>query len=400
MDPEQVRRAVAEAAEGFAADRADRQLRRELRSEDFALLGEAGLRATGLPEERGGLWRNLRESTRSICEIFRTLARGDPSVALVCSMHPAVLAFWLTTPEVPAPDSDAWREQRARVFDAVERGAWWGTVTSEPGSGGDVRRTKASARRDGDGWRLTGRKHFGSGTGIASFMVTTALPEGEERPDWFFVPVEGGRLDGSAGLRVTAPWDGHGMSATQSHAMELDRCPAERFAWPGHLDDVIAAASPFLGALYTAVILGVVDTAVATARAQLVPKAEALGPFEQVEWARADLEGWLAEQAYEGMLRAVESGRPAGPDVLRGKVAVAELAESCLARICRVLGGGTFSRTSPFGHWFEDVRALGFLRPPWGLAFDGLVAQSLPREAADVRSGSSVPPAEAQRALP
>ena len=36
-----------------------------------------------------------------------------------------------------------------------------------------------------------------------------------------------------------------------------------------------------------------------------------------------------------------------------------------------------FAQHSPFGHWFEDVRALGFLRPPWGLAYDALIADSL-----------------------
>jgi hypothetical protein len=47
------------------------------------------------------------------------------------------------------------------------------------------------------------------------------------------------------------------------------------------------------------------------------------------------------------------------------------------------LGGGTYSRRSPFAHWFEDVRALGFLRPPWGLAFDGLLATSFATSAAE-----------------
>ena len=56
---------------------------------------------------------------------------------------------------------------------------------------------------------------------------------------------------------------------------------------------------------------------------------------------------------------------------------IAELAESATGRLCRVLGGGTFSRSSPFGHWYEDVRALGFLRPPWGLAYDNLFTASL-----------------------
>ena len=61
---------------------------------------------------------------------------------------------------------------------------------------------------------------------------------------------------------------------------------------------------------------------------------------------------------------------------LRAKEAVAELAEATLARLTRVLGGGAFSRRSPFAHWYEDVRALGFLRPPWGLAYDNLFTMS------------------------
>jgi hypothetical protein len=53
-------------------------------------------------------------------------------------------------------------------------------------------------------------------------------------------------------------------------------------------------------------------------------------------------------------------------------MSIAELAESATGRLCRLLGGGTFSRGLPFGQWHEDVRALGFLRPPWGYAFDRL----------------------------
>jgi alkylation response protein AidB-like acyl-CoA dehydrogenase len=84
------------------------------------------------------------------------------------------------------------------------------------------------------------------------------------------------------------------------------------------------------------------------------------------------MEGWLIQQAYEGMLRAVESGDEGRRRATQGKMAIAELAEACTGRLCRVIGGGTFSRHSPFGYWHEDVRALGFLRPPWGLAYDSL----------------------------
>ena len=100
--------------------------------------------------------------------------------------------------------------------------------------------------------------------------------------------------------------------------------------------------------------------------------------YERVEWSRAELEHWLAVQAHEGALRAVESGDHASAlhATLRAKEAVAELAETSLGRLGRVIGGGTYSRRSPFAAWFEDVRALGFLRPPWGLAYDALFGTS------------------------
>ena len=389
LDAADVLQAVAAIAEGFSAQRGERQQRAGLDQADLDALTAAGLHRTGLPAERGGLWQDLATSTRPICEIYRTLARGDSSLALTTSMHPAVLAFWLATPEVPEPHAAAWRRQREAIFDTVEAGAWWGTITSEPGSGGDVTRSRSTARRaDGtaaDGgrgsageatWRLSGQKHFGSGTGVTSYMLTTAVPESDDEPDWFYVPTAGNPLDGSAGITVVAPWDGHGMCATQSHALTFDDVPAIRSAWPGHLGDLIAGASPFFGTLFTAIVLGIVDEAVATARAQLAPRAESLRAYEQVEWAQAELEAWTMAQAYEGALRAIESGRPAGGASLRAKLVGSQLAESCLGRLCKVLGGGTYARRSPFGHWFEDVRALGFLRPPWALAVDGLIADS------------------------
>ncbi len=379
-DAEVVRRQVAEVAAAFAADRRARQARTTLDPADFNALRAAGLQRVGLPAERGGLWSSARESTREIAEIYRALASGDSSVALVSAMHVAVLAFWLGTEQVEAPHTASWQAQRSEVFDTVEAGCWWGTITSEPGSGGDVAKTRSVATcvgAEANDWRITGEKHFGSGAGIVSYMITTALPQGSGEPDWFFIPVAQVPFDGSAGITLTAPWDGHGMTATQSHGFSFDIVPAQRIAWPGHLQDVIGAAGPFFGLLFTAVVLGIVETAVREARIQLSARKDTLRPFEQVEWAQAELEAWTMEQAYEGALRTLESGQPARGASLRAKTVSAQLAESCLQRICRVMGGGTFGRRSPFGHWFEDVRALGFLRPPWALAFDGLVAESL-----------------------
>ena len=374
---------IEELATEWRSARPERQARRNLDQADFERLVEAGFLHVAVPEAQGGLWRSVAESTRPIGETLRTLAAADPSVALVASMHPAVLGFWLARPDPARPQ---WTEQREAVFASAASGGQWGTITSEPGSGGDILRTKAQARPDdassgpvpGRTYHVSGDKHFGSGSGVTAFMVTTAVPEGEDAPTVFVLDVRERSWDGSTGMRLTAEWDGMGMAATQSHAMRLDACPAVRFAWDGPLEEITFAAGPLISSLFTAVILGVFDEAIRTAKVQLEPKADALRAFEHVEWSRAELDHWLAVQAYEGALRSVESGDPRRSlhAALRAKEAVSELAESSLRRLTRVLGGGTYSRRSPFASWFEDVRALGFLRPPWGLAYDSLFLTS------------------------
>lgn len=271
MDASKVLDEVARVSAGFAADRYQRQRRRELDPADFAELRKAGLHLTGVPATSGGLFESVAKSTRPVAEALRTLARGDSSVALVMSMHPAVLSFWLATPEVPEAHRAAWEAQRAFVFRMAAEGAQFGTITSEPGSGGDVMSTKAAAQPGGpDGtWRLTGQKHFGSGSGVTSFMLTSARPEGEEQPDWFFLDVRGVPWDGSRGMKLGAPWDGHGMTATQSHGMVFDGFPAHRFAWPGNWRALSDNAGPFVGTIFTAVILGIVDAAIGAAAEQL-----------------------------------------------------------------------------------------------------------------------------------
>lgn len=371
-----VHTAVGNLAERWRGERTGRHARRHLERADFDALSDAGFLLTAVPEAQGGCWRSVAESTRSVCEILRTLATADASVALVASMHPAVLGYWLATAD---PAQPAWEAQRAAAFAVAARGSQWGTITSEPGSGGDIMRTKARAVADrttnadlpGRCYRLTGDKHFGSGFGISDFMFTTAVAEGEDAPAAFAIDM---RDRPPESVTVIAEWDGAGMTATQSHAARLEGVPAVRLAWDGPIDALVFNAGPLVMAMFGAVVLGVLDAAVDFARAQLAPKRDGLRAFEQVEWSRADRDHWLAAQAYEGLVRTIETadGYRSLRAALRAKTAIADLAEDTMRRVAQVLGGGTFSRRSPVANWFEDVRALGFLRPPWGLAYDSL----------------------------
>lgn len=375
---------VGAIADRWRAERPERQSRRHLDRADFDALAGAGLLAGVVPVEHGGRWVDLPSSAPSLCGSYRTLAGADPSVALVSAMHPAVVSYWVLTTGEGRAD---WEAQRAAVFASALAGEQWGTITSEPGSGGDITKTRSTAAPTtsepflaGRPYAVTGDKHFGSGSGICHRMMTTAIPDDGTDPTIFVLDVDGRPWDGSSGLRLVGEWDGMGMRATQSHAMRLDGCPAVRLAWDGKVEAVTMAASPFIMVLFSSVVLGVLDEAVALARTQIAARADQLRAYEQVEWSRAEADHWLAVQAYEGGLRAIASDDPsvAMHGALRAKQSIAELAEATLGRLTRVLGGGTFSGRSPFAHWFEDVRALGFLRPPWALAADVLFLTSLP----------------------
>jgi hypothetical protein len=89
-------------------------------------------------------------------------------------------------------------------------------------------------------------------------------------------------------------------------------------AWPGHRQELIEANGGLGGMAFTSVRTGVVDT------------------------------------------------------VLLAKTSVARLAESILGRLCKRVGGSAYTWYTPLGAWFEDMRALGYLRPPWSLAYDQL----------------------------
>ena len=158
----------------FASEGQARRERRNLEREDFDNLVACGLHLTGLPVAQGGLWRSPSANVREFASLYRTLARGDASVALVSTMHPSVLAFWLHGHDAPPDVRDAWQQQLADINDAVRRGQWFGTIASEPGSNGDLMATRASAVRDGEHWLMTGDKHMGSGSGMTSYADHSA----------------------------------------------------------------------------------------------------------------------------------------------------------------------------------------------------------------------------------
>jgi alkylation response protein AidB-like acyl-CoA dehydrogenase len=368
----QVIRDLESVAAGFAEDVISRQKRRQLDPDDFEQLKGTGFLLTGVPADQGGLWKGPARSARMYSEMVRTIAHGDPSVALVASMHPAVTGFFLGVESVD-DEPDAWRAQRQWVIESA-RDHWWGTVTSEPGSGGDILKTRSIATPEKDHFLITGDKHFGSGSGQADFMITTAKVEGSELPELFFLQNKDEPWDGSTGCKMTVEWDGIGMSSTQSHAFRFENFPANKTVSREVLSKVAPISSQISNMLFAGVVLGVADNAMGFARGKLEGKEQGMRAFEKTEWVRCQNELWLAEQSYEGALRAIEAEEDAAHiTAVRCKITCAELIETALSRMSKVVGGASFSKAMPLAQWTQDVKALGFLRPPLPLAYDQLM---------------------------
>jgi alkylation response protein AidB-like acyl-CoA dehydrogenase len=371
-ESQRVIRDLESVAAGFAEDVISRQKRRQLDPDDFEQLKGTGFLLTGVPADQGGLWKGPARSARMYAEMVRTIAHGDPSVALVASMHPAVTGFFLGVESVD-DEPDAWRAQRQWVIESA-RDHWWGTVTSEPGSGGDILKTRSIATPEKDHFLITGDKHFGSGSGQADFMITTAKVEGSELPELFFLRNKDEPWDGSTGCKMTVEWDGIGMSSTQSHAFRFENFPAHKTVSSEVLSKVAPISSQISNMLFAGVVLGVADNAMGFARGKLEGKEEGMRAFEKTEWVRCQNELWLAEQSYEGALRAIEAGEDAAHiTAVRCKITCAELIETALSRMSKVVGGASYSKAMPLAQWTQDVKALGFLRPPLPLAYDQLM---------------------------
>jgi alkylation response protein AidB-like acyl-CoA dehydrogenase len=210
-------------------------------------------------------------------------------------------------------------------------------------------------------------------------MLTSAVRPGADQPDWFFLDVRNVPWDGSTGMTLKSEWDGHGMTSTNSHAFTFKDFPATRMAWPGTWREVFEATGGAGGLGMTAPFLGIMDAAMRHMREEFLRRGqrpENFKAFDKVEWTHAHREVALIYQCHEAALTAIERRGTARHEAALAKANIAMLADSVMNRLCRIAGGGAFARQSPLGFWQEDVRAAGFLRPPWAIAYDGLFAMS------------------------
>jgi isovaleryl-CoA dehydrogenase len=121
----------------------------------FRKAGELGVLGVTLPEEYGGAGLDAVAAVQ-VCEALST---SDPGFALSVLAHSILFAHNLSV--------NGSELQRKHVLPRAATGEWIGGLCmTEPEVGTDVLSLKTTARRDGDVYRLTGRKTFITNGGV------------------------------------------------------------------------------------------------------------------------------------------------------------------------------------------------------------------------------------------
>jgi alkylation response protein AidB-like acyl-CoA dehydrogenase len=207
--------AARELSVQFAARAAEHDRSGEVPFAHFEALSQAGILSFTIPPEHGGSGAGLGDALAMVGEI----SRGDPSTALILSMH------YIQHSAVSRPDFPPAMAARLRR-DSVEGIALINGIQVEPALGSPSRggAPVTVARRDGNEWVISGHKLYATGAPILGwFNVWAITDEVVPRIGNFYVPA------GSPGLRIVKTWDAIGMRATGSDdvALENVRIPLE-----------------------------------------------------------------------------------------------------------------------------------------------------------------------------
>ena len=343
--------AVRDLARAFAATAPRHDREGSFPHENFAALRDAGLLALTVPREWGGADAGLDRAAEAV----GTIAEGCPATALVLAMQLIQHRALAGNPRIPL----ALRERLGRG--AAGRGELVNALRVEPELGTPARGGLPAtvARRTGEGWSLTGRKIYSTGSPALTWGVVWArTAEAEPRTGQFLVPMR------APGVRIVETWDQAGLRASGSHdvlfgdapipaehALDL-RAPAE---WGRPDPEQMAWNTLLIAALYTGVARAARDWLVGFLRdrrpanlgaplATLPRVQEAVGRIEALLLTNERL---VAGAARDGDASPVEHGLI--------KTVAAENAIAAVQDAVALCGNHGLSRANPLERHLRDV---------------------------------------------
>jgi alkylation response protein AidB-like acyl-CoA dehydrogenase len=332
--------------------------------DDLTELRSIGWLAAAAPRSWGGYGLDLAQ----LGSEQRQLAHFAPSTALSTCMH----HYWVG---LAATLEASGHPFGARILGWVADGEVLASGHAEAGNDIPIALSTCRAERVSDGWRLTGRKLFGSLGPVWDRIGVHAMDAADPASP---VIVHGFVRRDAPGVQVVETWDSHGMRATESHDTVLDGVFVSDAdvlavvpAGPS-TDPVTGAMAAWALTLIANVYVGIAERALELAVDAASTKTSigipghtyAHHPLVQRQIAEMYLELDAARAVVDHLAddwcAGVDHGQEWPLKIFGGKWRATTAALRVVDLACDVVGGSSFRRGSELERLSRDVRAGRF----------------------------------------
>ncbi len=316
--------------------------------ENYDELKVLGAFAAGIPAELGGGGASYGE----IADMLRTLARHCGSTALALSMHTHLVAALVWR----------WHRDPRAVEGFLRRLVDEKLILISTGASDWLKGTGKAERVDG-GWRVTGRKIFGSGVPMGDYLMTGAV---YDDPDSGATVLHFPLSLRAEGVRILDTWHVLGMRGTGSHDVAIENAFVPEAAvsarrpqgqWHMLLHVAVMVAFPLVYSVYLGIAEAARDIAVERARSRDADDTlcclvgEMQDELAVARLAQADMVATGATS---------EPGRDTTDRIMTGRTLVGRAAIRTVEKAMEVVGGASLYRELGLERRFRDIQGARF----------------------------------------
>lgn len=319
-----------------------------------AALKAQGLFGISIPEEFGGLGLTMEEEA----ELMLVLGRAAPAYRAVYALNSGGAAQILLRAGTEA--------QKAHWLPGLASGARIACFClSEPEAGSDAASLRTTARREGDGWRLDGRKRWVTNAPESGMLMVMARTGGEGARGISAFAID----PATPGIHVQPTQGKMGMRGAQVADVVFDNCRVPADALIGGEGEGLKLALAGLDKVrlhLAALCAGLMERLVDEGRRHALARVQFGKPIAEQPAVAALLADSAAEalaarcMALE-LARARDDGTLRPADAAAAKLFATEAAGRVADRVLQVHGGEGYMTGSAVERLYRDVRLLRIL---------------------------------------
>jgi alkylation response protein AidB-like acyl-CoA dehydrogenase len=310
---------------------------------------EMGLMSIEIGEQYGGQGGSFFQSIIAIEEI----ARVDPAAAVIVDVQNTLFINALLR----------WGNegQKSRYLPGLTRDKVASYALSEAGSGSDAFALATQARRDGDHFRLTGRKLWITNAGEAELFLVFATID----PSAGYKGITGFLIERSfLGFRVGRKEDKLGIRASSTCELILDDCRVPALNVLGEVGKGYKVAIETLNegrigiaAQMMGLAQGALDHSLAYSK-QRKQFGKPISEFQGIQFDLAEMavDVEAARLMVYNAARLRDAGLPFVAEAAMAKYFASQIAERTASRAIEVLGGVGFTKDYPVEKLYRDAK--------------------------------------------